>query len=323
MPRHMTKPIPNYLTSLAAQLQAEDAVVSVAGLKGSAPAYLLSRLLPESGGPLLIVTADQESADELCRELRYFAARPEEVLPFPSWDVTPFEAASPHPDIVGERLNALVRLLDGRARAVVAPLSSALQRVIPRATLREVCQYLLTGEELERETLLEKLVKLGYAHVPIVEDRGSFSVRGGILDIFPPDLPKPVRIEFFGDLVETMRSFDPVTQRSLEPIEELVLLPSREVILSEAVLKEFAPRLKRRCDDQGIGADRRRELLEQLQHAIYPPGIDFLQPLFHPGLETLFDYAGPGAIRVMVDPAALEEGSERFAADLADAVTRA
>jgi len=318
----MNMPNPNFLTEVTSLLQAEGAVVSVAGLKGSAPAYLLSRLIPQLSAPLLIVTADQESADELCRELRYFAARPEEILPFPSWDVTPFEAASPHPDIVGERLNALLRLLDGRARALVVPLASALQRVLPRAVLGEVCQYLVTGEELEREVLVGKLVKLGYAHVPIVEDRGSFSVRGGILDIFPPDLPKPVRIEFFGDLVETMRFFDPVSQRSLEPIEELVLLPSREVVLSEAVLKDFAPRLKRRCDHQGIGADRRRELLEQLTHAIYPPGIDFLQPLFHPNLETLFDYAGPGAIRVILDPAALEGECERFAQDLADAVTR-
>jgi len=321
--QHTTKPTPDYLKDVTSQLLAESAVVSVAGLKGSAPAFLISRLMEGSAGPLLIVTADQESADELCRELRYFAARPEEVLPFPCWDVTPFEAASPHPDIVGERLNALLRLLDGRARALVVPLASALQRVLPRATLGEVCQYLVTGEELEREILVEKLVKLGYAHVPIVEDRGSFSVRGGILDIFPPDLPKPVRIEFFGDLVETMRYFDPVTQRSLEPIEELVLLPSREVILSETVLKDFAPRLKRRCDHQGIGADRRRELLEQLQHAIYPPGIDFLQPLFHPDLETIFDYAGPQAIRVILDPAALEGEIEGFASDLCDAITRA
>jgi len=142
----MTKPIPDYLANLSTLLQsAEAGAVSVAGLKGSAPAYLLSRLIQESSAPLVVITADQEGAEELCRELRYFAARPEEILPFPSWDVTPFEAASPHPDIVGERLNALARLLDGRARAVVAPLASALQRVIPRQTLGEVCQYLLTG----------------------------------------------------------------------------------------------------------------------------------------------------------------------------------
>jgi transcription-repair coupling factor (superfamily II helicase) len=318
----MTIPVPDHITRITAKLALGQSLLRVAGLEGSAPAYLLSRLITSSGPPLLVIAADQESADEIYRELRFYAAEPEGIFPFPAWDVTPFEQASPHQDLVGERLNALVRLLDGRARAVVLPLSSALQRVIPRQTLGEVCQYLVAGEELEREGLIEKLVKLGYSHVPIVEDRGSFSVRGGILDIFPPDLSKPVRIEFFGDLVETMRLFDPVTQRSLEPIPELVLLPSREVILSDEVLKGFAPRLKRRCDHLGIGADRRRELMEQLQHAIYPPGIDFLQPLFHPELETLFDYAGPGALLVSLDPEALAEAAERFEDDLAAALTR-
>ncbi|HJV33963.1 transcription-repair coupling factor [Geomonas sp.] len=319
----MTAAIPEYIKSIKDKLAAAGSRLSVAGLEGSAPAYLLSRLMDGTGGPLVVITADQESADELAQELRFFAPHPDTVLSFPSWDVAPFEAASPHPDVVGERLNALVRLLDGRGRALVLPLASALQRVIPRRTLGEVCQYLVAGEELERETLVEKLVKLGYAHVPIVEDRGSFSVRGGILDIFPPDQQKPVRIEFFGDLVETMRLFDPVTQRSLEPLDELVLLPSREVILSEEVLTAFAPRLKKRCDHLGIGAARRRELLEQLQNAIYPPGIDFLQPLFHPGLETILDYAGPEAVCVSMDPEALAEAGERFAADLQAALTRA
>ncbi|HBA87350.1 MAG TPA: transcription-repair coupling factor [Geobacter sp.] len=318
----MTATTPDYIAQIAARLAPEKCRVSVTGLEGSAPAYLLSRLMTQAP-PLVVLTPDQESADELTRELRFFAPRPEDVLPFPAWDVAPFDAASPHPDLVGERLNALVLLMDGAARVVVLPLASALQRVIPRETLGEVCQYLMAGEELERETLVEKLVKLGYSHVPLVEDRGSFSVRGGILDIFPPDQGKPVRIEFFGDLVETMRLFDPVTQRSLEPLPELVLLPSREVILSDAVLKEFAPRLKRRCDHLGIGADRRRELLEQLQHAIYPPGIDFLQPLFHPGLETVLDYAGPGAIRVLLDPAALHDAGEEFRSELAAALNRA
>ena len=319
----MTMPVPQYLKQLSEKLAPATCRVSVAGLEGSAPAYLLSRLSENGAPPLVVLTADQESADELARELRFFASRPESVLPFPAWDVTPFEAASPHPDIVGERLNALVRLLDGGARAIVLPVASALQRVIPRETLGGVCQYLVAGEELERENLVEKLVKLGYSHVPLVEDRGTFSVRGGILDIFPPDQEKPVRIEFFGDLVETMRLFDPVSQRSLEPLPELVLLPSREVILSEQVVKELTPRLKRRCDHLGIGADRRRELLEQLQHAIYPPGVDFLQPLFHPGLETVLDYAGEGAVRVLVDPDAITEALRCFHEELESAVKRA
>ena len=153
-------------------------------------------------------------------------------------------------------------------------------------------------------------MNLGYANVPLVEDRGTFSVRGGILDIFPPDLPQPVRIEFFGDFVDTIRTFDPVTQRSLHPLTELVLLPSREVILPEEKMPEFAARLKSRCDDLDLPADRRRGLLEQLQNSIFPPGIEYLQPLFHPDLETLFDYAGTGVSCALVDPEAVAATTE-------------
>jgi transcription-repair coupling factor (superfamily II helicase) len=213
--------------------------------------------------------------------------------------------------------------MEGTARGVVAPVGAIMQRVLPKRVLGQVSQYLVTGEEVEREALLRKLVNLGYSHVPLVEDRGTFSIRGGILDIFPPDRPGPVRIEFFGDFVDTIRTFDPVSQRSLHPLTELVLLPSREIILSEGEMKEFAARLKSRCDTLDLPPARRRELLEQLQNSFFPPGIEYLQPLFHPDLETLFDYAGPAAFLALVDPAAIEAAEESFAAELALAGERA
>ncbi len=311
------------LKEIAAALAPADSHVTLAGLRGSAPAYLLSRLFAEIKEPVLIITADTESAEELCRELRFYAGEKEPVLYFPSWDTTPFEQASPHPDISGQRLNVLARLMEGTVRGVVAPVVAVMQRVLPKRILGEVSQYLVTGEEVEREALLRKLVNLGYAHVPLVEDRGAFSIRGGILDIFPPDRPCPVRIEFFGDFVDTIRTFDPASQRSLHPLTELVLLPSREIILSEEELKEFAARLKNRCDALDLPPARRRELMEQLQNSFFPPGIEYLQPLFHPDLETLFDYAGPDALLALVDPAAIDAAEENFAAELALAEQRA
>ncbi|HLO25980.1 MAG TPA: transcription-repair coupling factor, partial [Geobacteraceae bacterium] len=319
----MTRDFTAHLREIAAALSPAGSHVTLAGLRGSAPAYLLSRLRVETEGPFLVVTADSESADEICRELRFYAGEKEPVLYFPPWDTTPFEQASPHPDVTGQRLNTLARLMEGSARVVVAPLAAVIQRVLPRRALGQVSQYLVTGEEVAREELLAKLVNLGYANVPLVEDRGTFSIRGGILDIFPPDLPQPVRIEFFGDFVDTVRTFDPVTQRSLHPLTELVLLPSREIILPEEKMPEFAARLKSRCDDLGLPADRRRGLLEQLQNSFFPPGIEYLQPLFHPDLETLFDYAGTGCVLALVDPVAVAATTESFAAELAQAEQRA
>jgi len=297
--------------------------VTMAGLTGSAPAYLLSRLLPETPHPLLIITPDPESAEELWRELRFYAGDAMELLHFPAWDTAPMEQASPHPDITGRRLYTLFRLMGGKVRAVVAPFAAVLQKVLPRTLLGGVSQYLVAGEEVEREALVEKLVRLGYANVPLVEDRGSFSVRGGIIDIFPPDMPLPLRIDFFGDFVDTIRTFDPVSQRSLRAQDELVILPSREVVLTEDVLAGFVPRLKARCDLLEIPPIRRRELVEQLNSAIFPPGIECLQPLFHPGLEELSVYMGREAVTVMVDPEGIAAAGERFGAELELACGRA
>lgn len=319
----MTSSLSEKLRRLSAAISPEFSRVTLAELKGSSPAFLLARLLCSLPVPCIIVTSDTDVADEFFRELRLYADRPEAVYLFPPWETAPFEQSSPHPDVSGDRLRTLAALQERRAGAVVTPVSALMQRILPRRLLGEYSQYLVVGEEVERDILLRKLVDLGYSLVPLVEDRGSASVRGGIVDIFPPDLQVPVRIELFGDFIESIRSFDPVTQRSLHPLEELVILPSRELILSEEIVREFSPRLKERCDQLGIPATRRRELVEQLQHAMYPPGVEYLHPLLHPGLETLFDYAGPGAVFVEIDPLAVEETQKFFADEVLAAERRA
>ncbi len=300
------------LIEIADKLKNGDHRLFLTGLTGSSPAFVLSRLLHKTREIFIAVTADNDSASELCRELRFYAQNCDEILFFPATDAPLFENSSPHPDVTGERLSTLFRLLNMKSGIVVTPYQGAVQKLIPRQTLGNVSQYLVAGEEVPRDELLEKLVKLGYSHVPMVNDRGTFAVRGGILDIFPPDLPTPVRIEFFGDLVETIRAFDPLTQRSLHPLEELVLLPSREIILAPDVIKDFTGRLKKLCDDSDIPVPRRRELVEQLHTSIYPPGIENLLPLFHDSLETLFDYAGERAVTLFCDPDAIAQAREEW-----------
>lgn len=297
--------------------------IKLVGLRGSSPAFIVTRLMEKLSAPCFSVMPDTETAEEFYREARFYSERPQSIYYFPSWETSPFEQFSPHPDISGERLNTLAALLEGKATLVVLPVSALMQRVLPRSVLADHSQYLVVGEEIDRDSFLRKLVDLGYSMVPLVEDRGSASVRGGIVDMYLPSLANPVRIEFFGDFVESIRTFDPVTQRSLHPLEELVVLPSREIILSESVVQSFAIRLKARCDALGIPATRRRELLEQLQQSIYPPGVEYLQPLLHPGLETLFDYAAAGVVVVEVDTLAVQEAANLLAEDLIAAEKRA
>ncbi|MDD2853635.1 MAG: transcription-repair coupling factor [Desulfuromonadaceae bacterium] len=296
--------IPQVLDCIAA-LRRNERRVPISGLKGSAPSLYAAELIRAGIDTLLVITATQESAEEFCRELAFFSGGGLQATLFPAWDVAPFSAVSPHPDVTGVRLDTLFRLQSGLSRITVMPVAAALQRVLPRKTLNDASCYLLAGEEFERDELLARLIRLGYANVPLVEDRGTFAVRGGILDIFPPNMPTPVRIEFFGDTAETIRAFDPLTQRSLQPVEELVLLPSRELLLSDEALADISPRLKKVCDDLDIPANRRRLILEDLQNTVYFQGIDFLQPLLHPGLETIFDYIPATAPLLLLDPEAI------------------
>jgi transcription-repair coupling factor (superfamily II helicase) len=313
--------IPQTVDILAA-LRSGVRSIRTPGLKGSAPALVVAELLRNGLDSLLVITSTPETADEFCRELLFFSGGTPQPILFPAWDSAPFSASSPHPDISGARLDTLFRLQNGLARVTVMPVAAALQRVLPRRTLNESSCYLIAGEDFERDDLLARLVRMGYANVPLVEDRGTFAVRGGILDIFPPNLPAPVRIEFFGDTAETMRHFDPLTQRSLQPLEELVLLPSRELLLTEDVLADIAPRLKKRCDDLDIPANRRRQILEDLNNSVYYQGVDFLQPLLHPGLETIFDYA-PETPLILLDPEAVLEACLTFSEEVSAGVLKA
>ena len=188
----------------------------VLGLVGASGAYLLAGLLAASSETLLVVTATQREAARLAADLAFCHGRGGEIFLFPHWEVGPYEPLQPHPEVEAERLAALAALHEGRARALVVPVRALLQRVIPREVLAGLCERLQVEEEYPRPPLLQRLVELGYQAVPLVEDRGTFSVRGDLLDIFPPTRATPVRIEFFGDYHRAhapLRSGQPALQR--------------------------------------------------------------------------------------------------------------
>lgn len=308
------------LTQLTELLQQGLEQATLCGLTGSSPALAVAELSQLLTRQIVVITADQTAADELTRELLFFNTI--NVSPFPAWDVSPFEAASPHPDISGARLETLQRLLQGTSCTVVMPVAALAQRVIPRYSLDMASCSLKPGDEPDRDALLERLVQMGYSNCPLVEERGSFAVRGGILDIFPPSLSRPVRIEFFGDTVETLRSFDPLNQRSLEPLASLNLLPSRELVLSPASLQEFIPRLKARADQLDIPADRRRQLVTELQGTGYPPGVEFLLPLFYPALEQFTSYLN-NPVLVLLEPDLIHQAIQQHQLEVTNGADKA
>jgi len=295
----------------------------VLGLLGSSGAWLLSGMLRKEKRPLLVIAADGRSAERCAADLAFYHGSSSDIFFFPHWEIRPYEPLTPHPEVEATRLATLAAAAEGRARAVVTTVRALLQRVIPRSILTGLCTTLIAEEEYERPPLVERLLGLGYQPVPLVEDRGTFSLRGDLLDIFPPSLAQPVRIEFFGDYIERMRPFDPASQRSSAETElaELELMPTRELILAGPHLDTFTRRLKERCDSLDLPRSVREAILDEVREGILAPGRAFLLPCNYEVLDTLFDYLAQARV-VLLDPAAIEQEADLFVGEVREGEAR-
>jgi len=197
-------------------------------VQGSAGAYLVSRLLAERPGPLLWLAPSSKQADRVAADLRTFTRSSIALLP--RYDVAPFDRFSPHPEIEARRMSLLYQLLaadDTTPLHIVAPWTAVLRRVPTRSELRSRVTHIERGMGADRDALLEILVAAGYHRTSLVEERGEVAARGGILDVFPPQLERPVRLEFDFDHVGSLREFDPATQRSATELRKMVAIPPR------------------------------------------------------------------------------------------------
>jgi transcription-repair coupling factor (superfamily II helicase) len=290
--------------------------LEILGLTGAGDAALLSKTLGKNSRPLLVLCASQKEAQRLHGDLQFFAPRAEKIAFFPQWEVGPYDPLTPHPEIEAARIETLVRLLKGEIDALVTPVRALMQRVIPRPILAKLSLDLILEEEYPRPQLLQQLQSLGYQAVALVEDRGSFAVRGDIVDIFPADAQQPVRLDFYGDFIERMRRFDPLSQRSAsETLTRLRLIPSRELCLSGEHLEHLLQKLKQRCDELELPRNLRDGISEELREGILAPGRAFLLPLNYAGLETLFDYLGEADL-IINDPPAIEQEIDLFSGEI-------
>ena len=286
----------------------------ILGLNGSSDAWFAAGLLArkESAETLLIVASDQAEAQRFYRALSFFHGRQADILFFPHWETEPYAPLSPHPEIEATRLATLAALANDRGKAVVTTVKALQQKILPRAVLESLRLQLEVGDEMPRDVLLHGLASLGYQRVTLVEDRGSFAVRGDLVDLFPPMLEQPVRLAFFGDELEEIRSFDPASQRSGDQhLVRLELAPAREMILAGRHLDTFTRRCKERCDDLEIPRAQREAILEEVREGLLGPGRENLLPLNYESLDTLFDYMGRYCW-LMLDPAAIITAADEF-----------
>jgi len=289
---------------------------TLSGLIGSSKAYFLSRILLSIKKPILTILPDQQGAEDFSRDLKFFLGE-ENVLFYPSAELLPFETQTLHPDISAKRTEFLFRLLSlEKPVFMVTAASNLLERVIPKETLRKKTLKLSIGGEYPREGLIAALAGMGYERMSMVEERAEMSIRGGILDIYPPVEKYPVRIEFFGDEVESIRTFDPVNQRSQRELAEVLLLPARQSDLSYEGKTLAKEKLLERVNILGIKREEWEPLYNKIREGANIEGVDTLLPLFHEKLDTLFDYIAKDAFIAILDPSGTDSEVARFTMDV-------
>jgi transcription-repair coupling factor (superfamily II helicase) len=284
--------------------------VQIAGVPAGMDARVLAELARQAGARgILHVVRDEPTLDRLAETLAFFA-EDVEVLRLPAWDCLPYERVSPHGEAVARRIDALARLASvsrGKGpRILLATVSAALQRLPPRTFFAEASLDIALEMRLEPERLVTFLGNNGFQRSETVMEAGEYAVRGGIVDVFPPGAPEPVRLDFFGDVVEGMRRFDPLTQRTTEKLERIELKPASEMRLDDESVACFRSGYVE-CFGAYQGNDPLYEsITSKRRHA----GMEHWLPLFHTSLETLFDYVSEAV--VVLDTQANEAVRTRF-----------
>ena len=289
----------------------------VQGLKGGARPFFLSRLLGAASLPALLISRNGAAAERLAADLRFFFGEADDAPPFarrihylPGWEVTPFEDLSPTSDVIAARIEGLYHLRQTPNPIVVTTPESLLQRVPPRDAFAQRYLYLVEGEEIDRDAVAAQLAAWGYRRVPLVEDRGDFAVRGGVIDVFPPAHPLPLRLQLGGDTIEAVHEFDPVTQRLAARQAELLILPMREFDPTAARRPEVVRAIEMRALDLEVGRDERHLMLDGLASGVLFPGVEFCLPYFYARLDTLWDYLPERTIVFLDEAGAVDAALE-------------
>jgi transcription-repair coupling factor (superfamily II helicase) len=267
-------------------------------LTTSAKALVVAGLAHQLPRSLVVLTADNETAAKLHRTTSTFHAWLEPlssptVLTLPALDCSPYEGRSPHAEILEQRAVTLWSVAQGRARVLYVPIAAALGRFRERTFYSSLALELKLGDELALDDLPEHLGGVGYEREEPVSDVGQFSVRGGIVDVFPPEAAWPFRIEFSGDQIESLREFDPDTQRSRKPAAAALLLPLSETKRSRQFFEKLVPALEKRAIARRAAGAQTSSRIERepewaSEYANPFPGWEFFAPLVEPHPNSLF-----------------------------------
>ena len=278
--------------------------ITMGGAPEGFDARLILNELEKSGQPVLHIARDDKRMEAMRAALAFFA--PDiPVMVFPGWDCLPYDRVSPNADVAAARMACLAALVHQMPKQFIllTTLNAASQRVPARAVLRDAAFSARVDQRVDEKSLREFLVRMGFVQSPTVMEPGDYAIRGGIIDIFPPGDSGPVRLDFFGDVLDGIRRFDPASQRTTQKLDLIELAPVSEVILDESAITRF--RQNYRIEFGAAGADD--PLYEAVSAGRKHQGIEHWLPFFHERLETLFDYMPESTVTIddQVTPARL------------------
>lgn len=290
----------------------EFRALTLAGVPDGAEASVLAdvvRTLKRTGLDAVYVARDGQRLQQLTRAMAFFA--PEiGILEFPAWDCLPYDRVSPTPAIVARRMTTLAELAgrtaEKRPFVLLTTVNALVQKVVPPSLVAGTVMTAAPGNRIDMSQLNAWLEDNGFSRTSTVRDTGEYAVRGGILDLFAPGTDAPVRLDFFGDTLESIRTFDPETQRTTGQLVRLDLVPMSEVQLTPASIKRFRQGYVARFGAATSGDPLYEAVSEGRRYA----GVEHWMPLFHESLATLFDYTGDAPI--LLDPLVDEAVTERL-----------
>jgi transcription-repair coupling factor (superfamily II helicase) len=300
-------------------IRARDAAAStpgrgafhVTGVVGAAAALVALELHQQRKSPVVCVAEDGDAAQKLAADLAFLLGLPEpglaasEVLLLPPYENTPYAEVNPDRRAMLGRLATLAHLALKRPfRFLVVTAASLVRKVLPPEYVARQTRRVEAESEGERDELARTLIQGGYMRAPVVEDPGTFALRGALLDVWPPSSPEPVRIEFYGDLVLSMKAFEPESQRTIRDVAEVILAPVREGVGTETTAARVKEAIHDLCDAHAWPTSKARTLVEDVLSGRPFFGSDGFLPAFTE-LTSILEYVGTDTALVLEDPAAL------------------
>ena len=305
------------LQQLATKLSQGQRLLTLSGAAGGAKALAVAKAILSENRPVAVLAPSNQEAQNLTRELQFYidllAPSPFPIVQLPDLEVDPYRGLSPHQEVAAARARAIWQLLQDSPTVLVASARAASVRLHAPERFLNYCLMLKHDEDMSPDMIRDHLFESGYVEDDPVTDPGEFSLRGGILDVFPPHLEKPVRLEFFGDRIESIRVFDVDSQRSVDTVRSVEIVPMREYCFRRNLLQQWAEKVPSLWSapflphlEEELGLARQGELF---------PAFEFLLPAVDPLEKTLFDYL-TGYRLIILEREVLEGGLVKHHAEL-------